>query len=970
MCPTPKPGAWCKGCPRECTSHFVDARIQSTADVVIIAEAPVIPRIHNTASVHTPYSDDAGKLITQAVAAIRKENPQLSTLKVANTYAVLCTDEDPNKDTIDRCKGFLTNGLQIAGRDKPPVIVAMGMSAVRALGIKAQSLKEVQSRVFTNVLVNDVPHTVVVTLSTKMLVAMAGLYTTFYGDLRRALTLAAAPQVAVKKTIEELTAGYSFPKTIEDVRDLCDEIINYRENGTSPDKWVISVDTETNTLFPHRDGLNLLCVSIAWATGKAAAIPLGHAETPYDAALAMLHVRRLLGSPKPKILHNAKYDYKVFRKVGLPIENIAWDSMLAEHAIEEDKKGQYSLKPLTRVFFPEFTEYADELHTILAHEQGDSQLENLRKQQKTAAEQEADLLGADDPTKKRSKKKKNIGGGFENIPLDKLLLYAAIDTDMTRRLALNQMGRIGSEEEAYRAKRKDVLQDRMRRHPVPVLCKDPTPTRSVVTKIAVPLTPVLASMEYMGIKVDREYMDFLDHELGKVIEESEKKLYQLSNKDDLKLNSAAAIANLLFSEGFMHPDKGERVSYEPVTMTKTNQAQTTEKVLKYLVARYGCPFSSTMLIYKKAYKAKNTFIANVRDLSSTDGYLHTNYNIHGTGTGRLSSNDENMQNIPKKLAGYSIKKIFVPSEPSMAFVNCDAKGAEVRIFSAYSQDQELIKSLNEGQDTHCFFADAIVTRVRMEPGADEVLESMGLDNSRALTYDDFKDREAIKKTDPKYSEMLDKFRTAIKRVVFGILYGAGSKKIAETIGISLSQAQSIIEMLFRLYPSIPAYIERTKWELNTFGLVETYFGRRRRFSVKGATGYLRSRAERQGVNFKIQSTSSDIVLSCLIAIEKPLVNDLRGRLLLTVHDSIGFELPKKYVSQLPEFIDQHLNIKAGTKYPWLPTEFKWDYELGDNYGEMSSFETYSAGLKKEEVRDDTRDAYDEEEVREELASLD
>lgn len=938
---------------------------------MILAEAPVIPRVHNTASIHTGYTDDAGKLITQAVAALRKEEPSFEKVSVAKTYAVLCTGEDPNKDAIDRCKGFLATGLQIAGQNKPPVILAMGMTAVRALGIKAQSLKDVQSRVLTNVLVNDVPHTVVVTLSTKMLVAMAGLYTTFYSDLRRALTLATTPQVAAKKTIEELTREYKFPKTIEEVRALCDEIIAYTENNTAPDKWVIAVDTETNTLFPHRDGLNLLCLSVAWGTGKAAAIPLGHADTPYDSALAMVHVRRLLACQKPKIFHNAKYDYKVLRKAGLPTENIAWDSMLAEHAIEEDKKGQYSLKPLTRVFFPEFTEYADELHTMLAHEQGDSQLENVRKQQKSAAEQEADMLGSGDGAKKRGgKKKKKEGGGFENIPLDKLLLYAAVDTDMTRRLTLNQFGRIAAEEASYRKKREAVLQDRTRRFPIPVLCKDPTPTRSIVTKIAVPLTPILANMEYTGIKVDREYMDFLDAELGKVIEESERKLYSLSGKDDLKLNSAAAIANVLFSEGFLHPEKNERVSYEPVTMTKTNQAQTTEKVLKYLVARYGCPFSSTMLIYKKAYKAKNTFIANVRDLSSTDGYLHTNYNIHGTGTGRLSSNDENMQNIPKKLAGYSIKKIFIPSDPSMAFVNCDAKGAEVRIFSAYSQDQELIKSLNDGQDTHCFFADAIVTSVRMEPGADEVLESMGLDNNKPLTYDDFKNRDAIKKTDPKYAEMLDKFRTAIKRVVFGILYGAGSKKIAETIGISLSQAQSIIEMLFRLYPSIPAYIERTKWELNTFGLVETYFGRRRRFSVKGATGYLRSRAERQGVNFKIQSTSSDIVLSCLVGIEKPLVNDLRGRLLLTVHDSIGFELPKKYVSQLPEFIDQHLNIKPCTRYPWLPTEFKWDYELGENYGEMSSFETYAAGLQNKEERDDTKDAYSEEEVREELASLD
>jgi DNA polymerase I-like protein with 3'-5' exonuclease and polymerase domains len=177
-------------------------------------------------------------------------------------------------------------------------------------------------------------------------------------------------------------------------------------------------------------------------------------------------------------------------------------------------------------------------------------------------------------------------------------------------------------------------------------------------------------------------------------------------------------------------------------------------------------------------------------------------------------------------------------------------------------------------------------------------------------------------------------------------------------------------MLFQLYPSIPAYIDRTKWELNTFGLVETYFGRRRRFAVKGATGYLRSRAERQGVNFKIQSTSSDIVLNCLINVEKPLINELRGRLLLTVHDSIGFEVPKKYVSQIPDFVDQYLNIKPGTRYPWLPTEFKWDYEIGPNYGEMNSYETYVSGLQKEEEeRNAADDAYSEEEVRDELASL-
>lgn len=936
---------------------------------MIVAEAPVTPRIHDVVRIHTPYLDDAGSLITRAIGALRNDNPDFAGLSIGKTYAVMCTGADPNKSVIDRCKGFLQHGLQIATKDgKPPVIVAMGMTAVKALGIKAASLKDLQSRVLTGVLVNDIPHTVVVTISSKMLVAMAGLYTTYYNDMRRAMEIACGAPPP-KYTIEELTKNYRFPKTIDEVRELCRYIIDYAEGDTPPEKWSISLDTETNTLFPHRDGLKLLCVSVAWGTGLAAAIPLWHKDAPYDPEEALPYVRELVESLKPKILHNAKYDEKVFRKMRITLNNLAWDTLCGEHAIEEDKKGQYGLKALTRVFYPEFTEYADELHEILAHEEGDSQLDNIRKKQKTDSEAAAAQLSGVVTPKPVSKKKKRQDGGFEKIDLQKLLLYAAIDTDLTRRMCLNQLKRIRIEEERYREKRLLQAKDRFRRHPIPMLCTKPLPVQAVVKDEALPLTPVLGKMEYYGIKVDRPYMDFLDEKLGQVVDDTERELYALADKPDLKLNSAAALANVLFSEGFKDPTTGQRVFYPPVTFTKKNQAQTTEKVLKYLVAKYGCPFSSKLLIYKKAYKAKNTFIANVRDLSALDGFLHTNYNIQGTGTRRLSSNDENMQNIPKKLAGFSIKKIFIPSDPSMAFVNCDAKGAEVRIFSAYSQDQDLIKSLNDGLDTHCFFADAIVTRVRMESGADVVLESMGLDNKYPLTYDDFKNRDSIKKTDAKYSEMLDKFRTAIKRVVFGILYGAGPRKIAETIGISLNQAQAIIDMLFQLYPSIPAYIERTKWELNTFGLVETYFGARRRFVVKGATGYLRSRAERQGVNFKIQSTSSGIVLNTLINVDGPLTRDLRGRMLLTVHDSLGFEIPKKYVSQLPDFVNEHLNIRAGTRYPWLPVDFLWDTEVGNNYGELTSAATYMAGLSPEEIRDDVKEAYTEEEVRTELATI-
>lgn len=973
VCPHPKPASWCSGCPRELPRskedpfHFVDGRLSSPADVVVVAEAPVVPRIVDVTKLHTPFADDAGAIVTSALKQIQQESAEFANLTVAKTYSVLCTGVDPNKSTVDHCKGFLHDSLSGSCRGaRTPVVIAMGMAAVRALGIQAKSQKEILGRIVPGVVIGDRTYTVVVTISTKQAVAASGLYTTFLGDIRRAFQLVTAG-VPTQLSIEELTKDYRLPMTVAEARAVCEEIISYAEDGKDPASWSISVDTETNTLFPHRSTLKLLGVSFAWATGKATYIPLWHPETPYDPTLVVEAIRRVLECAKPKSFHNAKYDLKVFRRVGWTVNRFAWDTMLAEHALEEDKKGQYGLKQITRNVAPEFAGYADVLHEILAKQEGDSQLDNIRKAKKTKAQRDAEAaLGG---TKKKSKKQK-ADGGFEKIPLKQLALYGAVDTDMTRRISLNQLMRIHVEETRVQQLKKREFSRPYRKYPIPQLNKSTYPVKSIILGTAIPVVPVLAKIEYEGIRVDREYADELTAKLEVVVSESERELYQMSGKQDLKLNSAAAIANVLFSEGFVHPDTGQRTFYPPVSFTKHNQAQTTEKVLKYLVAAHRCPFSAKQLVYRKATKAKDTFLANVRDLSELDGFLHTNYNIHGTGTGRLSSNDENMQNIPKKLAGYSIKKIFIPDDDSYAFVNADAKGAEIRIFTAYTGDRELIQSLNEGLDTHSFIGAKIIAMVRLEPGADEVLKSMDLDPQRALSYEDFAARDAWKRKDPKYGEMLDKFRTAIKRVVFGILYGAGPRKIAETIGISFDQAKGIIELLFRLYPSIPTYIKKTEWELDTFGFVETYFGRRRRFSVQGAAGYLKSRARRQAVNFKIQSTSSDIVLGRLIAANDPLVRDLGGRLLLTVHDSIGFQVPKKYLSQLPDFVSEVLEKGAAQAHPWLPVAFKWDYEVGPSYGEMSPLKDYLANISTEELSNAVEEAYTEEEVRSELATGD
>lgn len=984
-----KPATWCKGCPREvgCKEtpfHFVDGRIHGQPDIILVAEAPVVPRAISAQELHLPFRDDAGKLVTKALDSVRAENPKYTKLTIAKTYAVMCTsnagDKDVPKGVADRCKSFLLQGLtQATSTGKKPVIVAMGMTAVKALGIKAAKLKDIQGRILHDVELQGMKFDVVVTISTKQLIAMAGVYATFYNDLRRAfeVTVGEAP---IQVPIEELTKNYVFPKTIQEVRELCEMVLNYAENGKPPESWSIAFDTETNTKFAHRAKLKPLCVSFAWATGKACAIPLWHKETPYDPEQAVPYIKAVLESKKPKSMHHGKFDLKVCRKMGWTVNGYAWDTMLGEHCLEEDKKGLYGLKELTKRFHPEFAGYADYLHEIQEKLEGDSQLDNIRKAQKAKEDAEVDEITG----QKKGKKAKALANdrGFEDIPLNVLLPYAAIDTDITRRLSMNQIVRIFDEEKKIVETRKVQQADRYRPYPIPKPCQDPMPVKGAVTRIAVPTAKVLSEMEYTGVPVDRKYLGELQHNLTKVIDDAEAALYRMAGKtsDDLKLKAPAQIANILFSEGFIHPETGKRTYYPPVeingkkAMTATGQLQTTEKVMKYLTARYGCPFSAQKLIYSKAVKARDTFCRNVWDLSEADGRLHTNYNQHGTCTYRLSSNDENMQNIPKRLAGYSIKKIFTTSDDSYVFVNADGKSAEVKIFTAYSGDEALARSLNEGQDTHCFFASKIIEEVRRTSmDAEAVLSAMGLTDDQGhdslrLTYEDFAAREQLKLTNPKYGEKLDKFRTAVKRVVFGILYGAGPAKIAETIGIRQDQAQAIIDMLFQLFPSIPAYMERTKWEMRTFGYVETFFGHRRRFAVKGATGYLRSRAERQCVNFKIQSTSSDIVMGRLVACRDPLVHDLKGRLLLTVHDSIGFEIPKKYITQLPDFVDRYLNVKRNTLYSWLPVDFSWDFEVGPNYGELKPYDAYIQNKDIQEIINAAAEAYTEEEVRLELAS--
>jgi DNA polymerase-1 len=492
------------------------------------------------------------------------------------------------------------------------------------------------------------------------------------------------------------------------------------------------------------------------------------------------------------------------------------------------------------------------------------------------------------------------------------------------------------------------------KHRFPIL----PPIKRLMSTHCIPLSKHLAQMQFTGFPVDLNYLSDLDKDLKATVKKTEKELFEMAG--EFTIASPKDVINILFQQGFYDAKAGKRVRV-PITddlrRTATGQIKTDEKALLYVHNEFGYEFPKKLLTYRKAAKARSPFLVNVYEQAQFDGRMHPQFHIPGTSTGRLSSSDENMQNVPKKLAGFNIKKVFVPPfENDMVLVNTDAKGAEIRLFTAYSGDQKLIQAIMDGLDTHSYF----VSQVWKEFTYDDV------EGARALVDDWYGGKRGCGENAFKDAEALVRRRTNCKRIVFGTLYGALAKKIAETAGIPIEEAQEIIDLMFEMFPTIPAYIQSTQNEVSLCHGVYTKTGRKRRFPL-ATVRMFRNRCFRQAVNFKIQSTSSDIVLWVLCRIAPIILNDLKGELHATVHDSVTFSVPKKYLSQVPDMMYKHGTEAVAKQFPWLPVPFIWDIEAGPSYGEVINIKQYMEGMNvQEQVAKEPEELVTGGEIREEI----
>ena len=362
-------------------------------------------------------------------------------------------------------------------------------------------------------------------------------------------------------------------------------------------------------------------------------------------------------------------------------------------------------------------------------------------------------------------------------------------------------------------------------------------------EIEMPLVPVLSRMEANGVKIDTENLQQISEEFGRQIRKIEEEIYKAAGIP-FNIASPKQLGEVLF----------ERLRIdEKAKKTKTGQYATGEDVLQKLSHKH--PIIQMILDYRSLTKLKSTYLDALPALvNPKDGLIHTSYNQAVTATGRLSSNNPNLQNIPVRTEkGREIRRAFVPRSPHYTLLAADYSQIELRIIAHLSQDPAMVADFNLGHDIHAATA-AKVFHVPM----DQVTKEQ---------------------------------RSRAKAVNFGIIYGMSAFGLAERMELSRSEAADIIKKYFEEYAGIKEYMNRSIALARERGYAETILGRRRYLrDINGANSVVRGFAERNAINAPIQGSSADMIKIAMIGIHQELERlKMQSKMILQVHDELVFD---------------------------------------------------------------------------------
>lgn len=394
-------------------------------------------------------------------------------------------------------------------------------------------------------------------------------------------------------------------------------------------------------------------------------------------------------------------------------------------------------------------------------------------------------------------------------------------------------------------------------------------------KIELPLSIVLAKMEISGIKVDRERLGAMQSELTERLSELESQIHQEAG-EEFNINSPKQLGHILF----------EKLEFPVIKKTKTGYS-TAVNVLEKL--RGYSPIIDHILDYRTIAKIKSTYVDGLlKVIHSTDQKVHTTYQQTLTQTGRLSSTDPNLQNIPIRIEeGKKIRQAFVPSHEGWHILSSDYSQIELRVLAHITGDHHLQEAFKKDEDIH---------------------------SSTAVRIFGLKDA----------SEVTPNIRRQAKAVNFGIVYGISDYGLSQNIGISRKDAKRFIDTYFKEYPGVKKYVDGSVETAREKGYVETIAHRRRYLPDIHASNFsVRSFAERTAMNTPIQGSAADIIKIAMINMQNELEKrQLKTRMLLQVHDELIFEVPDEEMSVIKELVPKVMDSAIKLDVP-LKVETSW-----------------------------------------------
>lgn len=997
-------GAACVGCPKrtEAASCRVSGGFYGSPITFVLDR----PDDAGARSLRGFASTELGQMVQRACDYAAQE------LDIEFSWNYLYLTGAPHERTLktvtEHCSRYLISRLTVLtdelDADAQHVLIPLGADAAAFfLGSKVK-FDEVKSLAHPWPF-GDREYTVVPSITPRTLFRSRGAVDVLAGDIATALryALGIEEEALPEDDATKLTSGYVFPASDAELLELTETILNYTgkpgEGGVAPEDWPIAVDSETTGLKPWLEGHEPFAVSFAWNDGEATTIMLEHEQMEYSSSVARECVARILSSKKPKIFHNFKFDYKMLDlSAGFTTENVWFDTMLAAHFLRGNMTGFYGLGKLVPVYAPQYSGYKrmikrslrervvrriqsdlnqaapdfEESYKISAFypdieytplieslsdealaEWSDKDVRKLFDKELLYVQAHAKLSGVlqrdEDETEATLKKTKSRArskvrnlckkygvstpdtvsdrdfdkelesdGGYENVPYDVLLTYAAIDASVTRQICKAQRAaawKLGCEyAQRTRGKfeRRAVLDDMMR----------------VMRDECVRNSYALGQAEYLGIAIDAERSAMYREELSERVEATLCKMREITLDADFDPKKSADLEHVVRYVLSVPESKyqyTEKTSALSVTSSWIDARADDEDLDEHARA-----FFRELRAFKSAHKALTGFVEQLDTLSADDGRVHTHFNLNGTVTGRLSASRPSLQNFPLKMGrgdypghpGWNIKALFVPDGDIMW--QLDIASAEIRVLAAYANDEGLTRAIIDGLDFHSFTA------------------------SECFDYT-YEEIVAKKDTDPEIKLM----RTATKRVVFGLVYGAGPYTLAVQIFGELSEdleqkqaqiqfAADTVDKIKARFPGIQAYTDETERYASQYGFARTYLGRYRRFDMRDVSAYAFSKAMRQAVNFRIQSTSAGLVNAQLCDVFEHRHEVPSLSLQLTVHDSMVGTCSVDDLPKLRGFFDRHIVEAIQTKFPWMTVPFAYDLEIGPTYGEKMPFEMYEA----------------------------